>query len=179
MSNFSEAPTKARSLVEFEAVKSGAISVTDKLDARNNQLVHKECKTELEFMVQYQGYWFAIKARQDGTESHLNIHGIIGHLPFTYHSSFARTNIYHVVSSCARQINGKIRVDDQQRILLIDHSTYHGNLSPKLVIAETTKTLLKMKPYLELVTLLQPPPFVDEENEEAQNTSGEDISTFP
>ncbi|NVK18930.1 MAG: hypothetical protein HWE30_09560 [Methylocystaceae bacterium] len=157
MSLHADHPTKARSLVEFTNEKTGVLSLTDKIEADNSHLTKASCRTDIDFMVQYKGYWFAVHADQVGTQALLRVHGIIGNLPFSYQSSFARNNIMAVVSRASRAIKGKVRVDDQQRILLIDEVRVEGSLSPKLILAETTKVLLKLKPYLELVNTLRPP----------------------
>ncbi|MDV7339264.1 hypothetical protein RYZ26_06645 [Terasakiella sp. A23] len=149
-------PTKARSLVEFTANKTQALSITDRIHTADGELAHSVCRTDIDFTVQYEGYWFAVHADQKGTEALLRVHGIIGHLPFSYGNAFARGNILAVVTRASRAIHGKVRVDDQQRILLIDEVKIKGSLSPKIILAETTKILLKLKPYLQLVTSLQP-----------------------
>jgi len=157
LSLHADQPTKARSLVEFSNEKMTALSLTDKIAADDGQLTHAACRTDIEFMAQYQGFWFAVHADQVGTDALLRIHGIIGHLPYSYQSSFARNNIMAVVSRASRAIKGKVRLDDKQRILLIDEVRVNGSLSPKVILGETTKVLLKLKPYLELVNSLQPP----------------------
>ena len=157
MSNSTAFPTTAKSLVEFTANKSGELAVTDTFDAEGGALTHADTRDYIEFTVQYEGFWFAIHADQQGTKTVLRVHGIVGHLPFTYQSNFARTNILAVVSEASRAIKGQVRVDENQRIILIDTVTVEGALTPKVILAETAKVLLRLKPYLELVTLFQLP----------------------
>jgi len=150
-------PSRAKDLVKFTAQKQGALSLADTLKAHDGELTHDTCRTEVDFMVEYRGYWFAVHADQQGTKAVLRVHGIIGNLPFSYQSAFARSNILAVVSAASKEIRGQVRIDDQQRIILIDTVRSEGTLTPKVILAETTKVLLKLKPYLELVTTLQPP----------------------
>ncbi len=150
-------PTKAKGLVEFTAAKSGALAITDQLQADDGELTHSVCRTNIEFMVQHEGFWFAVHADQQGTKAVMKFHGIIGHLPYSYQSAFARSNIVAVVSLACREINAKMRIDENQRVLLIDEVSFEGSLTPKMVVAETTKILLKLKPYLLLISSLQLP----------------------
>lgn len=149
-------PNKAKGLVDFTASKHGALALTDRIDASDGELTHSACSTSIDFMVEHEGFWFAVNADQKGTEAVMNFHGIIGHLPFSYQSAFARTNILAVVSLACKEINAKMRIDESQRILLIDEVRFNGSLTPKMIVAETTKILLKLKPYLIMVSELQP-----------------------
>ncbi|NVJ91690.1 MAG: hypothetical protein HWE34_08540 [Methylocystaceae bacterium] len=156
MSSKTDSPTKAKGLVEFSSSSSRALAVTDRIHTEGGALVHDQCRSEIDFMVQYQGFWFAVHTDQKENGVTMRVHGIIGHLPYSYQSSFLRTNIFAVVHAASREIKGKIRVDDQQRILLIDEVFFKGQLTPKLIVSETAKVLLRLKPYLELVKALQP-----------------------
>lgn len=156
MHSKTDSPTKAKGLVEFTSNTSRALSVTDRIQTDGGALVHDQCRSKINFMVQYQGFWFAVHTDQKENGVTMRVHGIIGHLPYSYQSSFLRTNIFAVVHAASREIKGKIRVDDQQRILLIDEVFFKGQLTPKLIVSETAKVLLRLKPYLELVRALQP-----------------------
>lgn len=149
-------PTKARSLVEFSNRKSGALALTDRIHTDDGALTHTGCRTEIDFMVQYQGYWFAVHADQKSTQAVLRVHGIIGHLPYSYQSSMARSNIMTVISQASRMVRGKVRIDEKQRILLIKEVKVSGSLTPRVIMSETAKVLLQLKPYLELVTSIRP-----------------------
>ncbi|SCA56943.1 hypothetical protein MTBPR1_30313 [Candidatus Terasakiella magnetica] len=157
MGTSTDFPKAAKSLVEFSAVQSGALSLTDRIEADGKELMLSSGKSDLDFMVEYQGYWFSVNVEQRGTKSHLHIHGAIGKLPYTYESAFSRANVLAVVRAAGRALGGSVQVDSKQNILLIDTIEFEGSLSPKVVLAETTKVLLMVKPYLQLVTILQPP----------------------
>lgn len=157
MSDSKKIPSKAKSLVELSSSTKGELSVTDRFSTEDGQIVHDSCKTDIEFMVQYQGYWFAVHVDQLGTYSKLRIHGSMGRLPYSYESAFSRTNVMAVVRAAGKALGGTVRVDENQRIILIETLTFPGRLSPKVVIAETAKVLLRVKPYLQLVSTLQPP----------------------
>ncbi|WP_417790226.1 hypothetical protein [Terasakiella pusilla] len=150
-------PTKARSLVEFSNRKSGALALTDRINTEDGALTHAVCRTAIDFMVQYQGYWFAVHADQRDKQAVLRVHGIIGHLPYSYQSSFARSSIMTVVSQASRVVRGKVRIDEKQRILLIKEVKVQGSLTPRVIMSETAKVLLQLKPYLELVSSIRPP----------------------
>lgn len=185
MPSKTDSPTKAKGLVEFSSNSSRALAVTDRIHTDGGALVHDQCRSEIDFMVQYQGFWFAVHTDQKENRVTMRVHGIIGHLPYSYQSSFLRTNIFAVVHAASREIKGKIRVDDQQRILLIDDVTFKGQLTPKLIVSETAKVLLRLKPYLELVRALQPltsTPFMAPEIESVasqEETTAASVSTPP
>ncbi|WP_135076604.1 hypothetical protein [Terasakiella sp. SH-1] len=157
MSPSSDFPQTAKSLVQFSSSKTGEISLTDQVSAQGTELTLGGQKNNLDFMVEYQGYWFAIHVDQQGTKTFLHIHGAIGKLPYSFESAFARTNIMAVVRAASRALGGSVQIDEAQNIILIDTIKFEGGISPKVVLAETTKVLLRVKPYLMLVTELQPP----------------------
>lgn len=157
MSNPNTFPSKARSLVEFSNSTTRELSVTDNLHAKDGKIIQDNKLSQIDFMVQYQGYWFAVHVKPEGTKSFLHIHGIIGKLPYSYESSFARANVLAVVKAAGKALGGSVKIDDNQNIILIDKLTFEGNISPKILLAETTKVLLRVKPYLQLVHTLQPP----------------------
>ncbi len=158
VSSSKNTPTKTKSLVEFSAAKTGALAVTDRFHTEEGRLVHDSCTTDIDFMVQYEDFWFAIHLDQQGSKSYLRVHGIIGRLPYSYESVFARANILTVVHAASRALGASlVKIDEKQRILLIDTVSVEGIMTPKRVLAETAKILLKVKPYLELVKQLQPP----------------------
>lgn len=159
-------PAKAKSLVEFTSQQSTALSLVDDISVVGGHLTHQSGTNDIEVMFQYQGYWFAVHAQQRGTKSVLEIHGIIGHLPFSYHSTFSRRNVWTVVKEAGKRVNGRVQVDDKQRILLIDTVIAEGTLTPRLVVLESTKVMLKLKPYLELIYQLQPPRWIDPRDED-------------
>jgi len=150
-------PSKARSLVEFSNSPTRELCVTDNLQAKNGKIIQDDKLSQIDFMVQYQGYWFAVHVRPQGTKSSLHIHGIIGKLPYSYESTFARTNVLAVVKAAGKALGGSVKIDDNQNIILIDRLSFEGNISPKILLAETAKVLLRVKPYLQLVHTLQPP----------------------
>ncbi|WP_419797213.1 MAG: hypothetical protein ACNI26_12865 [Terasakiella sp.] len=157
MSNPNTFPSKARSLVEFSNSPTRELCVTDNLQAKNGKIIQDDKLSQIDFMVQYQGYWFAVHVRPQGTKSFLHIHGIIGKLPYSYESTFARANVLAVVKAAGKALGGRVKIDDNQNIILIDKLSFEGNISPKILLAETTKVLLRVKPYLQLVHTLQPP----------------------
>lgn len=148
-----------KSLIAFSETQQSGLAITDKLNTKNGEISHESCKTHLEFTVQYEGYWFALHADQQGGFAILRIHAILGHLPFSYQSTFARKNVMAVVRAASKHLNARIRTDEHQRIILIHHIRTKGILNPKLILTETAKVLLQLKPYLQLVTTLQPAKF--------------------
>jgi hypothetical protein len=150
-------PSTTKSLVEFTRSANGEIPMAGGLQAKDGKIVQNQLADKVDFMVQYQGFWFAIHLDQQGTRSYLHIHGNIGKLPYSYESSFARTNVLAVVRAAGKTLGGNVRVDGNQNIILIDTVTCRGNMSPKILLAETAKVFLRIKPYLQLVQTLQPP----------------------
>lgn len=158
MSITSSSPSTAKNLIDSSANRQTGLAVTEKFNTPEG----KATRTHIEFTVQHEGYWFCIHADQQGGFAVFRIHAILGKLPFTFQSSFARTNIIDVVRAACKHLQARFRTDDHQRILLIHEIRTKGILNPKVILAETTKVLLQLKPYLELITILQPPKHQDE-----------------
>jgi len=149
----SSSPSTAISLIESSTNRQTGLAVTDKFNTPEGQ----PTRNHIEFTVQHEGYWFCVHAEQQGGFAVFRIHAILGKLPFTFQSSFARTSIIDVVRAACKHLKARFRTDDHQRILLIHEIRAKGILNPKIILAETTKVLLQLKPYLQLITVLQPP----------------------
>jgi hypothetical protein len=157
VSTLPEKQSTAKSLIALSDSQPVGLSVTNKFNSADGQTT----RSHIKFAVQHEGYWFAVHADQQGSFAVFRIHAILGRLPFTFQSAFARTCIMTVVRAACRHLNARYRTDAQQRILLIHETRSKGVLNPKRILTETTKVLLQLKPYLELITTLQPPKHPD------------------
>jgi len=149
----SEIENTAKNLIENSASQKLGLPVTDKFNTSDG----KPTRTNIEFTVQHEGYWFGVHADQEGGFAVFRIHAILGQLPFTFQSSFARTSIMAVVRGVCKHLKARFKTDEHQRIILIHEVRAKGILHPKIILTETTKVLLQLKPYLQLITALQPP----------------------
>lgn len=160
-----ENQTKTHSLVALSDTAHGKFSLSDRFIADENQLRLSSGRDDVTCMVKYLGYWFAIHSEQKETESHIRIHAILGNLPFSYVSPFARNNIQAVVREAGRQLGGRVFFDKKQRIIFAERIRTKSVLTPELIVTEATKVMLRLKPYLELVNILQPAPYVETQKE--------------
>jgi len=127
------------------------------------------------FSFMYQGYQFAVRAEAEPGNTRMRIHAILGHLPYTAESAELRVNMQAIVHEAGRALGGRIHVDGEQRVLLLDEFLFQETLTPNALLSKTVAFLLSAKPYLELLGLiasatqavhaLLPPP--DESDDEA------------
>lgn len=147
----------AKDLINFTDEGQLALDVTDLVKADQGHLRHDQCRTSLEFTFQYEGYWFAARSTRREHDGLLQIHAVLGYLPYSFESQFLRANIMAVVRAAGRKLGGRIKVDERQRILLMDEIKVNGIMTPTVVLSRLTTALILVKPYLELLRMIQPP----------------------
>lgn len=178
MSSSSDAH-KTQSLVAFSDSTHGKLSLTGRFITENDELKLSEEKADVTCMVQYLGCWFAIHADEDEKGGQIRIHAILGYLPYSYVSPFARNNIKAVVKAAGKKLGGRVFFDNKQRIIFAERIRTKGLMTPELIVTEATKTMLRLKPYLELVNMLQPPPYpVFEDADGEESITGESNADY-
>ena len=111
----------------------------------------------LGFTFEYLGFTFAVRAETSDTSGRLRVHADLGHLPYTAEAPFERANVWAIVSAAARALGGRLQLARTQQILLIEDFYFDEPLTPILLLASTTRLLLEVKPYLELLAVFVKP----------------------
>lgn len=155
MSKTPSPSSRTRNLVEFVEKANIPLSLHDSVTTTEDGNLEFTRRNSLDMAVQYYGYWFGIHANNNGTASTLNIHAVLGHLPYSSENAFLRVNTMAVVRAASRVLAATFKVDDKQNIIVMDRIKVDGHLTPKMILTETTKVILQIKPYLELLSTMQ------------------------
>lgn len=116
----------------------------------------REAMTEsgpLDFTFEYMGFLFAAKAdKDDQGRDVVHFHANLGRMPYSAERGGHRANALAIVNVASKQLQGRIRVSEQQRIMLYHHSVIEGHLTPAILLTRVVETLLAAKPYLFLLS---------------------------
>jgi len=149
-----EQASKTKALMEaaedgVEGLPIGAMGIdeTGRLFRKNDDGIYN-------FTFAYMGYQFAVRAEAKPGRTRMRVHAFLGHLPYTAESRYLRANVRAVVESAGAALGGRIQINGQQRILLIDEFNFDQTLTPASLLTKTVTFLLQAKPYLDLLRFL-------------------------
>lgn len=108
----------------------------------------------LDFTFEYRGFLFAAKVQtgEDGCDT-LHFHANLGRVPYSAESPYFRMNAMAIVAAASKCLSGRIKITDQQRILLYYQDSIAGRLTPVSLMAEVVRVLVQAKPFLELLSI--------------------------
>lgn len=132
-----------------EALPMGAMGIGE-----DGVLFRKNSDGVYNFTFGYLGYQFAVRAEATPGSTRMRLHAVLGHLPYTAESKEMRANVLAVVSTAEAALGGRIYVNPQQRVMLLEEFHFDETLTPNSLLTKTVAFLLTAKPYLELLQLL-------------------------
>jgi len=116
------------------------------------------------FAFTWQGFPFAVKARTENSttanpdgdqpkRSHIQINGHLGHLPYSGQNIEVRVNAMAILEAAGEIPDCALALTKDQQIVFKKTIDLDQPLTPTLLVTEAAKTLLRMKPYLELLSM--------------------------
>jgi len=116
------------------------------------------------FAFSYLGFIFAVKAqaskkkaappsKEDQAHSSIHIHGHLGHLPYSGQNFIARINAMAILHEAREIPNNDISLTHDQQIVFKTNLDLDLPLTPTLLVTEASKLLLRIGPYLELLSM--------------------------
>lgn len=149
-----EQASKTKALVDsarngVETLPIGAMGIDEA-----GHLFRKNDDGIYNFTFSYMGYQFAVRAEAAPGHTRMRIHAFLGHLPYTAESKDMRANVRAVVEVAGAALGGRIHINGNQRILLLDEFNFDQTLTPSSLLTKTVAFLLQARPYLDLLRLL-------------------------
>ena len=117
-----------------------------------------ETKEVVEFTFEYLGFIFAVRADTSQQQTRMSFRANLGSMPYTAEDPEARANALMVLRTASRVLGGRVRLTPRQRLILSDELRFDEPLTPISMMSRSARLLLRVKPYLELLTSYVRPP---------------------
>lgn len=141
----------AKTLLDASEHGASGRSLGDMGFDSEGHLVWKRTDGVYNYQFTYAGYQFAVRAETGDDGTRMRIHTILGNLPYTAESKELRANVLAIVEAASDALGGRLRVNAEQRIMLLDEFVMDEVLTPVSLFSKTVEFLLSAKPYLELL----------------------------
>lgn len=106
----------------------------------------------LDFNFEYLGFLFAAKAqREQSGNDKLQFRANLGRMPFSAESRHDRANALAIVATASKVLDGRVRISDQQRIMMAHEESCDCRLTPISLMTRVVDVLLRAKPFLHLL----------------------------
>lgn len=126
--------------------------------ARETVLTDKKQGGPLQFGFSYRGIPFVVRALANDLGTDVSIVASLGTLPYSAEDPERRATALTIIQAAARDLGGRIRLSDKQRIELVEAEHLDVPLTPSVLLTRTARLVLGAKPYLELLALVVRPP---------------------
>ena len=144
-----------RSLVSLLDAEAGGGETALSL---SNDLSRKKADRRLDFGFEYRGIPFVVRAEAEGPGTTMEIRASLGDLPYTAEDPERRMTALAILEAASGHLGGRIRLSRRHRVELVERFRFDEPLTPALLLTRTAELVLQAKPYLELLSLVVPPP---------------------
>lgn len=124
----------------------------------NTDLMTKSPNRRLDFGFEFRGVPFVVRAEAHDDANYIELRARFGVLPYTAEDPGRRATALAIVNAARLELGSQVRVDREQRIVMIEKHKFNGPLTPTLLLTFAAEMALRSKPYLELLTVVAPPP---------------------
>lgn len=121
-------------------------------------LTEKSADHQIEFGFEYRDIPFVVRAVAHDLGTDMEIRASLGNLPYTAENPEGRMTALAIVKEASRALGGRVTMDRSQRIVLAERYRLEEPLTPTVLLTRTVQLVLAAKPYLELLSLVVPPP---------------------
>lgn len=135
-----------------------ALDLASLLDGRFDRLSAKLAEAPANATFSYRGFLFGLQVEASDRGTRMRVHAHLGNLPYSAESGFARVNASAIVEAAGRALGGRVVVSPHQRIFLIEEKMLRIRSTPTDLVSETVRLILEVWPYLELLSVVIPPP---------------------
>jgi len=124
----------------------------------SSDLCAKKPDRRLDFGFEYRGIPFVVRAEASNQGTDLEIRANLGTLPFSAEDAERRATALAILNAASDDLGGRFRLDNNQHVVMVDVYRLDVPLTPAVLLTRTAELVLKTKPYMELLSLVVPPP---------------------